>query len=88
MKDLIEYIIKAIVQKPDQVQVKEIPGEGFISLEITADENDYGQIIGKNGKIIKALQILVQAKGRQHGERCFLKITDSKREGIVSSSSG
>ena len=54
MKDLIEYIVKSIVQRPSKVQVKKIPGEGFTSIEINADQKDLGLIIGKNGKIIKA----------------------------------
>lgn len=74
MKDLLEYIIKSIVQKPDEVEIKEIPGQGFTTLKISANESDYGQIIGKRGKIIKALQALVQARSSKENKRYFVKV--------------
>lgn len=85
MKDLIEYIIKSIVQKPKKVQVEEIPGEGFISIAINADDKDLGQIIGKKGKIIKALQSLAEVRGLKENKRCFLKIGSALEKERVSS---
>jgi predicted RNA-binding protein YlqC (UPF0109 family) len=84
MKDLIDYLLKSIVKKPQEVVVREIPGEGLTTLEIKADKEDYGQIIGKKGRIIKALQTLVQIRGIKEGKRYFLKLLDLK-EGVNSS---
>lgn len=87
MKDLTEYLVRSIVKKPDKVSITEIPAQGFISIEIHADQDDLGLIIGKKGKIIKALQTLVQIKSLQENKRCFLKVADSK-EGVASAAAG
>lgn len=81
MKDLVEFIIKSIVQKPDEVEIKEIPGQGFTTLEISANESDYGQIIGRKGKIIKALQTLAQATSFKENKRYFVKVESSPPNG-------
>jgi len=78
MKNLTEYLVKSIVEKPEKVVVEENATEKLSTIEISADEKDLGQIIGKKGKIIKALQALVQIKGAKQGKRCFLRINDSK----------
>lgn len=74
MKNLIEFMIKSIVQTPDEVEIEEIPGQGFTTLKISANKGDYGQIIGKNGKIIKALLTLVQAGSFKENKRYFVNI--------------
>lgn len=88
MKDLIEYLVKSIVEKPDKVSIKEAPSQGFTSFEIQADEADLGQIIGKKGKIIKALQTLVQIRGSKENQRYFLKLAESKEKGVTATASG
>lgn len=87
MKDLTEYLVKSIVKKPNKVSIIEVPAQGFISIEIRADQDDLGLIIGKKGKIIKALQTLVQIKSLQENKRCFLKVADSE-EGVAPAATG
>jgi len=79
MKKLTEYLVKSIVKNPKKVVVEETATEELSTIEISADEKDLGQVIGKKGKIIKALQALVQIKGARQNKRCFLRINDSKR---------
>lgn len=84
MKDLVEYIVKSIVQNPDKVDVKEVSSEGFTSIKVSADEQDLGLIIGKKGKIIKALQSLTQIKGFKENQRYFIKVESAlERERVL-----
>lgn len=80
MKELLEFIVKALVAKPESVKIEEETQSGnFI---IFADENDKGLIIGKKGKIIKAIRTLLRAasgqarldSARQVDKQFFLKI--------------
>ena len=62
IKDFAEFIGKSLVNEPDMVSVKEFNGEDeTIILEILVHDNDMGLIIGKNGKIAKAIRTLIQA---------------------------
>ncbi|MBM3209384.1 KH domain-containing protein [Candidatus Shapirobacteria bacterium] len=81
MKELLEYILKCLVDKKEAVIVEEIPADGFTSLLISADQDDLGKIIGKGGKIIKALRTVVNASAAKKGSKCLLKIN----EGVGSS---
>lgn len=83
MKDLIEFIVKSVVKKPKAVKIKQSPGEGFTALEISADKDDLGQIIGKKGRIIKALQALVQVRGVKENCRYFVRVSESERKGVA-----
>ncbi len=60
MKDFLDYLVKSIVDKPEAVNVTEAnDGQGFVTLNLTVDQIDMGKIIGKNGRVIKAVRDLV-----------------------------
>ncbi len=60
MKDFLDYLVKSIVDKPEVVNVTEAnDGQGFVTLNLTVDQTDMGKIIGKNGRVIKAVRDLV-----------------------------
>ena len=61
--EMTEYLVKQVVENPDQVTVKEFPAEDekeFV-IEVLVDESDIGRVIGKNGKTAQAIRVLVQA---------------------------
>ncbi|MCL4397490.1 KH domain-containing protein [Patescibacteria group bacterium] len=60
MKDLLEYLVKNIVDEPEAVAVEEINNEGFVNLNLTVAQPDMGKVIGKGGRIIKAIRDLVR----------------------------
>jgi len=62
MKELLEYIIKAIVQKPEEVEVREVEGTKSVILEVKVAPEDRGRVIGKQGQTVKALQTIVRVK--------------------------
>ena len=75
-KDLVEYIAKTLVDDPTGVVVNVIEGEKFTILELKVAENDIGKVIGKHGRIVKALRTLLSAASTKSGKRVVLEILD------------
>jgi predicted RNA-binding protein YlqC (UPF0109 family) len=73
-RELIEYVVRSLVEKPDGVQTNLVEGEKSSVLEIRVDEGDEGRIIGKRGRIAKALRTLLQAATAKSGKRVGLEI--------------
>ena len=61
LKELIEYIVKALVDNPDAVEVQEIAGEKSIIYELKVGEGDLGKVIGKEGRTAKAVRTIITA---------------------------
>ncbi|HDM90815.1 MAG: RNA-binding protein [Candidatus Hydrothermota bacterium] len=76
LKDLIEYIAKALVDNPDVVSVKEIPGEKTVIYELKVGEGDLGKIIGREGKTAKAIRTIISAAAMKKGKRAVLEILE------------
>ncbi len=74
MKDLVEYIAKALADKPDQVQVSEIQGAAALVLELRVAPEDMGRIIGKDGRTANAIRTLVRVLAAKQGKRVTLEI--------------
>lgn len=75
-KDLIEYIAKSLVDEPDVVSVTEAVGERGPVLELKVAEGDIGKVIGKYGRIAKALRTVLSASAGKDGKRYGLEILD------------
>lgn len=76
MKDLVEYIVKALVDEPDKVVVKEIDGIQAIILELQVAQPDIGKVIGKQGRIVKAIRLLLAAAATKAKKRVVLEIIE------------
>ena len=76
MKDLIIYIVKALVDNPDKVAVNEIAGEKSIIFELKVGEGDLGKVIGKEGRTAKAIRTIVTAAAMKQGKRTVLEILE------------
>ncbi len=74
MKDLIEYIARAIVDSPEEVVVIEEPGEDGIVLRLQVAPDDTGKVIGKEGRIAKAMRTLLRVAAIRKGTRASLEI--------------
>ncbi len=61
MKEVLETIAKALVEAPEEVSVTEIEGEQSVILELRVAEKDMGKVIGKQGRIAKAIRTVVKA---------------------------
>ncbi len=76
VKDLVEYIVKALVDEPDKVTVNEVLGEQAVVLELRVSQPDIGKVIGKQGRIVKAIRLLLGAAGAKAKKRIVLEIIE------------
>ncbi|MBI4854806.1 MAG: KH domain-containing protein [Acidobacteria bacterium] len=76
MKDLIEIIGKALVDYPDQVEVKEVEGEATTVLELRVAQADLGKVIGKQGRTARAIRTILGASGMKLKKRFVLEILE------------
>jgi predicted RNA-binding protein YlqC (UPF0109 family) len=75
-KDLVEYIVKSLVDDPSSVEVRVVEGENSTVLELRAATPDMGKIIGKHGRIVKAIRTVLQAASSKTGKHTVLEILD------------
>lgn len=76
LKDLIEYLSKALVDMPDQVEVNEIAGEQTTVIELKVDKSDLGKVIGKQGRTARALRTILNAASTKLKKRSVLEIIE------------
>ena len=76
VKDLVTYIAKALVDEPDDVEVNMIEGEKSTILELKVAPDDIGKVIGKHGRIAKAVRTILSATANKTGKRIVLEILD------------
>lgn len=76
MKDLVEAMVKALVDDPDSVEVNEVRGTQSFTLELKVSEEDIGKIIGKKGRIIEAIRTIVRAASTKEGLRANIEIIE------------
>ncbi len=72
MKEFIEFIIKHLVDKPDEVQVNEIVGDRTVLFELHIGKGDMGKVIGRGGQNAISLRILLTAAAAKQGKRVVL----------------
>jgi predicted RNA-binding protein YlqC (UPF0109 family) len=76
VKQLIEYIVKALVDNPGKVDIKEVEGEKTTVIELRVDQSDLGKVIGKQGRTARAIRTLLNAAGVKKGKRIVLEILE------------
>ena len=76
MKELVDRMAKALVDKPEEVVVNEIDGEKTTVYELRVASSDLGKVIGKQGKTARAMRTILSAAGTKIGKRCVLEILE------------
>ncbi len=76
LKDLIEFVARALVDHPDQVEVEEISGAQTIVLELRVAKEDLGKVIGKQGRTVKAMRAILNAASSKLRKRADLEILE------------
>ena len=78
MKELLEYLARGLVERPDEVRVVELPeDDGTTVLELSVDDDDYGNVIGRGGRTAQALRTVVKTAALKDKRRVFVDIVDS-----------
>jgi len=76
MRDTIELVVKALVDDPDSVEVRQIDRNGTTRLEVRVAQPDMGKVIGKQGRTVRALRSLVYAAGLKQHRRFVLDVVE------------
>ncbi len=74
MKQVLEIIAKSLVDHPEAVSINEIPGDDSITLELKVAEDDMGKVIGKQGRIAKAIRTVVKAAASRENKHVVVEI--------------
>lgn len=74
MKELVEVLAKALVDHPEQVEVREVAGERTVVYELSVAPEDMGKVIGKQGRIAKAIRTVVSAAAVREDKRVQIEI--------------
>jgi uncharacterized protein len=74
LQELVEYLAKGLVDKPDEVRVERVEKDGALVLELHVAPEDVGKVIGRQGRIARALRTIVRAAGARSNERALLEI--------------
>ena len=74
MVELVKYIAQALVEKPKAVDVREVENEDSIVIELRVDPDDMGKVIGKQGRIAKAIRTVVKAASVKSDKPVFVEI--------------
>jgi predicted RNA-binding protein YlqC (UPF0109 family) len=76
LKELLETLARALVDKPDEVEVSAIESERSVILQLKVAGDDVGKVIGKEGRIAKALRTIVKASAVKEGKKAVVEIID------------
>jgi uncharacterized protein len=76
MKELLEMMAKALVDYPDQVEIREIEGQATTVLELRVAQPDLGKVIGKQGRTARAIRTILSASGMKLKKRLLLEIIE------------
>ena len=76
MKELVEYIAKSLVDNPESVKVTEIETGQMLIYEVQVGEDEMGKLIGRQGRIVKAIRSVVRAAGARQGKRVTVEVIE------------
>lgn len=76
MKDFAAYVIKALVERPDAVSVSELCGAHSVVIEARCHPDDMGRVIGKSGKTIGAIRLLLGSLAAKQGRKAMLEVVE------------
>lgn len=76
MKELLTYIVQNLVEKPDEVSVTEREANGETVFEVRVADGDMGKVIGRQGRIVKEIRILMKAVAQKKGKKVSVEIMD------------
>jgi hypothetical protein len=78
VEELLDYLARNLVDNPDEVRVERTERDGAVVLRLHVAEDDIGKVIGRQGRIARALRTLARASGGRRQERTLLEIVDAR----------
>ena len=76
MRELVDFLVRSLVEHPDRVEVEEFEEDGDLILEVTVAEDDLGRVIGRGGRIANAIRTVARAAGARDDRRVIVDILD------------
>ena len=76
MKEFLEFIVRELVEFPDEVMLSEIPSGKMTIFKLQMRQSDVGRIIGRNGQTIQAIRALLASSAARHGQKATLEIVE------------
>jgi predicted RNA-binding protein YlqC (UPF0109 family) len=76
VKEVLEYIARAVVDEPDAVEVTEVAGERSVILQLSVAPDDMGKVIGKRGRTVRAIRSVVRAAGSRQGVTTLVELME------------
>jgi predicted RNA-binding protein YlqC (UPF0109 family) len=76
MKEFLEFIVRELVEFPDEVMLSEIPSGKLTIFKLQMRKSDVGRIIGRNGQTIQAIRALLSSSAARHGQKATLEIVE------------
>lgn len=77
MKDTLKYIISSIVEKPEEVEVKEEEQDGVLNFIVTVSKEDMGRVIGKGGKVIKSIRNVMKIPAIKNNKKIYISLSEN-----------
>ena len=76
MRELVEFVVRALVAEPDEVRVEELEEDGAVVLEVRVAAGDLGRVIGREGRVANAIRTLAKAAATREGSRVMVEIVE------------
>jgi uncharacterized protein len=76
LRDLVEFLVRALVEDPEAVEVEQFEEDGDLVLEVTVADDDLGRVIGRGGRIANAIRTVARAAGAREDRRIIVDILD------------
>ena len=76
MRELVEFLVRSLVEHPDEVEVEEFDEDGDLVLEVSVAADDLGRVIGRGGRIANAIRTVARAAGSRDDRRVIVDILD------------
>ena len=76
MRELVEFLTRALVEHPDEVRVEEVDSDGDVVLEIHVADDDLGRVIGRSGRVANAIRTIAKAAAARENRRVMVEILE------------
>jgi uncharacterized protein len=76
MKEFLEFIVRQLVEFPDEIMLSEIPSGKLTIFKLQMRQSDVGRVIGRNGQTIQAIRALLSSSAARHGQKATLEIVE------------